>query len=92
MPLVILIHGGGFVFGAPEVEAPFAVEIVKAYGCSVICLSYRLAPEHKFPTATEDCWDAFTWVGNHVVDVWTLREPCLRTITIDRGKSIVPGI
>lgn len=61
-PLVIFIHGGGFVYGSPEMETQSAVGVVQAYGCIAICLSYRLAPEHKFPTATDDCWDAFKWV------------------------------
>jgi Esterase/lipase len=61
-PLVIFIHGGGFVYGSPEMETQNAVGVVQAYGCIAICLSYRLAPEYKFPTATDDCWDAFKWV------------------------------
>ncbi|TPX07940.1 uncharacterized protein E0L32_010395 [Thyridium curvatum] len=61
-PLVVFIHGGGFVYGLPEMEAGLAVAAVQEYQCVALCLSYRLAPEHKFPTATDDCWDALKWI------------------------------
>ncbi|CAK7217048.1 hypothetical protein SCUCBS95973_003019 [Sporothrix curviconia] len=61
-PLVVLIHGGGFCFGTPEMEGGNCSRVVEAYGCVAISLSYRLAPEHKFPTATDDCWDELKWV------------------------------
>ncbi|KAE9582263.1 hypothetical protein CGMCC3_g1416 [Colletotrichum fructicola] len=61
-PLLILIHGGGFCYGSPEMEGPNCVRAVAAYGCVALSLSYRLAPEHKFPTASNDCWDAVKWV------------------------------
>lgn len=61
-PLVVLIHGGGFLFGSPEMEASACITAAKAYGCVCISLEYRLAPEAKFPVAIEDCWDALQWV------------------------------
>jgi acetyl esterase/lipase len=61
-PLLVQIHGGGFCYGCPEMEGPTCIGAVQAYGCVAISLSYRLAPENKFPSATDDCWDAFQWV------------------------------
>lgn len=61
-PLIILIHGGGFLFGTPEMEASGCISATKSYGCITISLSYRLSPESKFPVAYEDCWDALHWV------------------------------
>ena len=61
-PLLVLVHGGGFCFGSPEMEGPNCIRAVQAYNCVALSLSYRLAPEHQFPSATDDCWDALQWV------------------------------
>lgn len=62
-PLVILIHGGGFCLGNSEMESPACIGATQTYGCVSLSLEYRLAPENKFPTAYEDCWDAMKWVS-----------------------------
>lgn len=62
-PLLVLIHGGGFCYGSPEMEGPNCIRAVQKYGCVALSVSYRLAPEHKFPIATDDCWDALKWVS-----------------------------
>lgn len=61
-PLVVLIHGGGFCFGSPEMEAGNCCRAVAAYGCVAVSLSYRLSPESRFPAASDDCWDALQWL------------------------------
>lgn len=48
--------------GFPEMVAPTAIELVQSHGASVISVDYRLAPEHAFPKAIEDGWDALKWV------------------------------
>lgn len=62
-PLIVLIHGGGFLFGTAEMEAAACIGATMTYGCVTMSLDYRLAPESKFPVAYEDCWDALQWVG-----------------------------
>jgi acetyl esterase/lipase len=62
-PLVVLIHGGGFILGNAEMEMPTCVEAVRRYDCVAVSLEYRLSPEAKFPVAYDDCWDALTWVS-----------------------------
>ncbi|ROV86870.1 hypothetical protein VMCG_10803 [Cytospora schulzeri] len=61
--LVVLIHGGGFLFGAPEMEASACIDATRNYRCITISLSYRLSPEAKFPVAYEDCWGALQWIA-----------------------------
>ncbi|KAH7235416.1 Alpha/Beta hydrolase protein [Fusarium tricinctum] len=61
-PLVVLIHGGGFILGNAEMEAPTCVAAVQRFGCVSISLEHRLSPEVKFPVAYEDCWDALKWI------------------------------
>ncbi|KKK18798.1 hypothetical protein P175DRAFT_0476567 [Aspergillus ochraceoroseus IBT 24754] len=64
-PLVVLFHGGGFCFGCPEMEARNCIEAVQQYGAVALSVEYRLAPEHKFPTAVEDSWDALKWISSN---------------------------
>lgn len=61
-PLLILFHGGGFVFGTVEQMTAPARGLVNLFGAVVVSVTYRLAPEHKFPKAVEDAWDSFEWI------------------------------
>ncbi|KAF5570219.1 alpha beta hydrolase fold-3 [Fusarium phyllophilum] len=64
-PLVVLIHGGGFILSNAEMEMPTCVEAVRRYDCVAVSLKYRLSPEVKFPVANDDCWDALTWLSKN---------------------------
>ncbi|KAM6527604.1 hypothetical protein FALCPG4_008659 [Fusarium falciforme] len=64
-PLLVMIHGGGFCFGSPEMEGRTCIQAVNAYGCVALSLSYRLAPENKFPAASDDCWDTLVWIASN---------------------------
>lgn len=64
LPLVVLIHGGGFIIGNAEMETPTCIHATKTYDCISVSLEYRLSPEVKFPVAYEDCWDALKWVSS----------------------------
>lgn len=61
-PLVVMIHGGGFLFGTAEMEAPACINSVVAHGCVAMSLEYSLAPEKKFPVYYEEVWEALQWV------------------------------
>lgn len=58
-PLIVLVFGGGFVVGAKEDVLPYAQVFSQKFGATVACVTYRRAPEHKFPTAPHDVWDCF---------------------------------
>jgi acetyl esterase len=57
------IHGGGFVMGMPEMDAARNVELVRATGCTILSVDYRLAPEHPHPAGLEDCHAALVWLA-----------------------------
>jgi acetyl esterase/lipase len=57
------IHGGGFVMGLPEMDAARNIELVRATGCAVLSVDYRLAPEHPYPAGLEDCHAALVWLA-----------------------------
>lgn len=64
-PLIVLIHGGGFVMGSPEQLIPYGRALCKIFGATVVALSYRLAPEYKFPTQINDGWDTVQWCASN---------------------------
>lgn len=57
------IHGGGFVMGSPEMDAPRNIGLVRATGCTILSVDYRLAPEHPHPAGLEDCHAALEWLA-----------------------------
>ena len=63
-PLVIFIHGGGFVIGDIEVYDSLCAEISAQLDLPVVSVEYRLAPEHPFPAAPDDCEAAARWIAS----------------------------
>ena len=62
-PAVMFFHGGGFVIGNIESHAPFCAEMARVLDLPVISVDYRLAPEHRWPAAPDDCEAAARWVA-----------------------------
>jgi len=63
-PIVTFYHGGGFVIGDLDSHHALCTEIAAALDLPVIAVHYRLAPEHKFPAAPDDCEAATRWVAD----------------------------
>lgn len=64
-PLLLFLHGGGFITGGVHTDDGRCSTYAAEAGCTVVALDYRLAPEHPFPAASHDCYDALAWlVGN----------------------------
>jgi acetyl esterase len=61
-PLLLYFHGGGFVSGDIDVLDEACRLLCRHSGAHVVSVSYRLAPEHPFPAATEDAVAAYRWV------------------------------
>lgn len=61
-PVIINFHGGGFIKGRSIKEDVFCSEIAQILGCEVIDVDYKLAPEHRFPTAVNEVEDIVEWV------------------------------
>ena len=68
-PLLVFIHGGGMVYGDLDSHDATCRLLAERADVRVLALDYRLAPEHPFPAAVEDCWAAYQWVAEHTEDL-----------------------
>ena len=62
LPVLLYFHGGGFTVGSPETHEALCKHLAHLANCAVVSLDYRLAPEHTFPTAHNDAFDALQWL------------------------------
>jgi acetyl esterase len=60
-PIVLYLHGGGWVVGGLEMNDPLCRRLVSLTGAVVASLDYRLAPEDPYPAALDDCVEALSW-------------------------------
>ncbi|MDO9357813.1 MAG: alpha/beta hydrolase [Polaromonas sp.] len=68
LPALMYFHGGGFTIGSIASHDILCRQLSHLAGCAVVSVDYRLAPEHQFPVASNDAWDAFCWLATHAVD------------------------
>jgi acetyl esterase len=62
LPVLLYLHGGGFTIGSIETHDSLCRQLALRSGAAVLSLDYRLAPEHRFPTAVDDAWAAMRWL------------------------------
>ena len=62
LPGILLIHGGGMVFGTIEAEAMGAEMMAAELGAVVVSTEYRKAPEYAHPAQSEDCFASYSWL------------------------------
>ncbi len=64
-PALLWIHSGGFIMGSPQCELPIIGRLARELGAVVVSPDYRLAPEHPFPAALDDCMATLEWMRAH---------------------------
>lgn len=64
-PVLIWLHGGGYVMGKPEMDDRSCAAYVRELGISIVSVDYRYAPKHPFPAGLEDSYSALEWVAAH---------------------------
>ena len=81
LPLVMVFHGGGFVFGGVDGYYDHICRVLCADAmCRVVSVGYRLAPENKFPAAPDDCYASLKWAVDQADE-----------LGIDSAKVFVAG-
>ncbi len=66
--VIVYYHGGGWVIGAIDEFDSLARKLAERTSCAVVLVDYRLAPEHRYPTAVDDSYAALQWVAANVTD------------------------
>jgi acetyl esterase len=79
-PLLVFLFGGGWVTGSIDASDPICRRLALATPCAVAAVDYRLAPEHPFPAAVEDCYAATGWLDAHADE-----------LGLDRARIAVGG-
>jgi acetyl esterase len=69
MPIVLFMHGGGFVLGGLQTHDEVARILTAETGCVTVAVDYRLAPEHPYPAAVDDCFTALQWTAAHAAEL-----------------------
>lgn len=68
-PLLVFFHGSGFVLCSLDTHDGICRNLSAGAGCVVASVDYRLAPEHPFPAAPEDCLLATRWCAAHAAEL-----------------------
>lgn len=79
-PALVFYHGGGWVIGNIDTHDDICRALTNLANCVTISVDYRLAPEHKFPAAIDDCFAALQYVYEHAEE-----------FQIDRTRIAVGG-
>jgi epsilon-lactone hydrolase len=60
--VLLYLHGGAFIFRFPNSHASLAARLCRRLGTRTLMVDYRLAPEHPYPAAPDDCHAAYRWL------------------------------
>lgn len=91
LPVLIWFHGGGYVFGIPEVNEDLLIQIVKNLDCIVIAPDYRLAPENRYPAAINDCYQTLLWTIKNK-DILMINEQKVAIGGISAGGGLATAL
>lgn len=79
-PGIYWIHGGGFLFGAPEQDEAQSLRWAREVGAVVVAVDYRLAPEHPYPAPLDDCYGGLLWFAQNA-----------ESLGVDKNRLAVAG-
>ena len=69
LPALVYFFGGGWVLGTIDTADGVCRRLANASGALVVVVGYRLAPEHPFPAAVDDCYATMRWVAEHAGEI-----------------------
>jgi acetyl esterase len=80
VPVLAYFFGGGWSLGTLDTSDAVCRMITNRAGCATVAISYRLAPENKFPCAVDDCYAGAAWIAEHAAE-----------LDVDGGRLAVGG-
>ncbi|HEY6865424.1 MAG TPA: alpha/beta hydrolase, partial [Burkholderiales bacterium] len=80
LPALVYFHGGGWTIGDLDTHDPLCRQLANGARCAVFSVDYRLAPEHAFPAAVDDCVVATRFVAEQA-----------EALRVDRSRLAVGG-
>ncbi|MCG8443765.1 MAG: alpha/beta hydrolase fold domain-containing protein [Caulobacterales bacterium] len=75
--VIVYMHGGGWVVGDIDEFDTLGRQLAQRTGCAVAMVNYRLAPEHPYPAAIDDCWNALRWADQNMERLVGRRAPLI---------------
>jgi acetyl esterase len=69
LPVLVYFHGGGWVICSLDTHDGICRALANQAQCVVVSVDYRMAPEHKFPAAVDDCYAATKWVVENAASI-----------------------
>lgn len=69
LPVMLYLHGGGYVQGVPEHFGPVIKGFIEAEPCIVVAPDYRKAVESPYPAAFDDCYDTLLWIRDQAASI-----------------------
>ena len=91
LPVILYFHGGGFVINDLDTHDKLCRRLARDNQALVISVDYRLAPEHPFPAAPQDCYDVTVWASQHA-DTLGGDPSCLNTMGDSAGGNLATVI
>lgn len=67
--VIVWYHGGGWVLGTIDEAETAARKLAERTSCAIVLVEYRLAPEHRYPTAVDDSYAALEWAAAHLGEI-----------------------
>lgn len=74
LPVMLYVHGGGYVLGVPEDHHAIIKKIIDAKACIIVAPDYRKAMDAPYPEPFNDCYDTLLWINNHTSDRHAIPE------------------
>lgn len=91
-PLLLYLHGGGFVLGDLDSHDGLCRRLCARSGYAVLAVDYRLAPEHPWPAAHEDAWAALRWAHTHAGELGASSKRGIVVAGDSAGGALAAGL
>jgi acetyl esterase/lipase len=90
--LIIHIHGGGFIAMSPSSHENYTRKWVNMLEVPMISIDYRLAPEHPYPKALDDVYQAYMWAINYAEEILQINVEKIILVGDSAGGNLVLGL